>query len=179
VKRSVREQVVSGFRIGGLIVLSLTVFAGLLAGCSLAFEKNLPQRATGMVLVAAVTSLLFLTTQHWAKWVFAALAFSAFRLPFSLLFARPLDRKNIVICFAYVLAAAALTYRYIHRKPRSLEKMGLVALVLGIALAVASLGYLPLLAGLFVLGICELADWLKRQRRSHRRTSIPLPQRIE
>jgi hypothetical protein len=175
VTRSVRQQVISGFRIGGLIVLSFAVFAALMVGCELVFEKSLPQKVIGIVLVAALTSLLLATTQHWSKWLFGALAYCALRSPIGLLVVGPLDRKNVVIWFAYTVTAAALTSRYLQRKPRSLEKIGLVAFVLGIALAAAQLGSSPLIAGLFVLGTCELAEWLRRQHRKRRRTRIPLP----
>jgi hypothetical protein len=168
-KRSVGEQIKSGFRIGGLVLLSFAVFSGLAIGFDNILghvgEMRRPHAVLGTLLVSILACFLFMTAQYWARWMFAFLVWGCMRLGVSVLFGaystiHPIDRKTAVVWLGYTLTAAALTFRYVKRNPTSLERLGLVTLTSCVALAGASGGIWPLVAGLAVLATCELIQWL-------------------
>jgi hypothetical protein len=164
--RSVREQVKSGLRIAGSMVLAFIVFTGLWISFAFILQNtggSRPARAVlGVTLVLLLETFLFLTVRHWAKWLLGLFAYSSFRLFGGVIFGpyltHSLDRRSAVVWFLYALAAYALTVRYLRRRPKRLESVGLVLFVSCIALA-ASIGSAgPVFAGLAGLGACEVAQ---------------------
>jgi hypothetical protein len=178
-KRSVGEQVVSGFRISGLILLSIGVFLGLWVGFTHVLGKTESASShpvIGAISVAILAIFLFATARYWTRWFFAFLVFAAVRmLPAALLgpyFRHPVDRVTAFLWVIYAATAAALTMRYFRRKPRQVESFGLVVFVLCIAMAGASENYFPLIAGIIVLGLCELIQLAISKSRHVRSASI-------
>jgi len=167
-KRTVGEQVRSGLRIAGQILLVFVVF-GLLE-ISLTYAVGLAdprvgiRRVFGAVVALGLMLFMFRTTKHWAPWLFAALAFGLLRLTggflFGPYFSKPLVRSAVAVWMLYAGAAVALTVRHVRRRPLGFERFGLVSFVVGIAVAAVYGSQEPLWAGLAVLGLAELVQWL-------------------
>jgi hypothetical protein len=167
-KRTVGEQVRSGFRIVGLILLVFAVF--VLLEISLTYAVGLAdphmgiRRLFGAVVASGLMLFMFRTTRYWAPWLFMALAFGLVRLSGGLLlgpyFSKPLARSTVAVWMLYAGAAVALTARYVRRRPRGSESFGLVAFVVGVELAAVYNSQDPLWAGLAALGLAELIQWL-------------------
>jgi hypothetical protein len=176
-KRSAGEQVKSGFRIAGFMLLSFLVFVGLIGGFVLLTQNiegpQLLRQALGSVLILSLDVFMFVTARYWSKWIFGFLAYGCFRLFGGILFgshfSHPLDRETAVLWFLYAFAACALTARYLRRRPTSLERSGLVLFVSCIALSAAADSPKPLFVGLAALSICEFIQWILSQNK-HRRT---------
>lgn len=178
-KRSIGEQVLSGFRISGLLLLSFGVFVGLWVGFLHILGKTesvLPHPVLGAISIATLAVFLFATARYWVRWLFAFLVFAAVRmLPAALLgpyFRHPVDRVAAFLWVIYAAIAAAMTMRYFRRKPRQVESFGLVVFVLCIAMAAASGSYRPLIAGAVVLGCCELIQPVITKPRQSRSPSV-------
>ncbi|HEY6765836.1 MAG TPA: hypothetical protein VI386_13780 [Candidatus Sulfotelmatobacter sp.] len=107
------------------------------------------------------------TTNYWAKWLLGALAYGFLRLIGGLLFppyfSRPVVRTAFAVWVLYVGLAVALTARYFRRQPRGFERLGLVSFVACVALAMVYSTQQQLWAGLFLLGLAELAERLRRR----------------
>jgi hypothetical protein len=174
--RTVREQVKSGFRIAGAIILSFLVFAGLVISAGyLVTPNNGPPfskfHLLGGLSLVALATLLFLTTRIWAQWLIGILGYCFLKLLIGG-FIVGLDRKIVTFYLLYLLAAIALTFRHVRRKPTGTERIGLVGFVVGIAFAMKYESYLPLLVGLALLGCGELVEQIRRaQRKQHYKTA--------
>ena len=102
-KRSVREQVLSGLRIGGLIVLSFAFFVALSASASLIMggetPPNIAHRLLGILALGILAAILFLTVNHWTKWLIGILGYCLLRLFAGLIFGpymkHPVSRLQI------------------------------------------------------------------------------------
>jgi hypothetical protein len=181
--RSVREQVISGFRIAGSLLLAIAVFAALSLGFALITQNISPNRQPrvllGSTLVLLLDAFLFLTARYWAKWLLGVFACGSLRLfvggillgPY---LSHPIDRRSAVLWFLYALAASALTVRYLRRQPKRLESIGLVLFVSCIALATVVSSSSTLFAGLAALGVSELLQWAST-RAGRSRVATPHP----
>jgi hypothetical protein len=82
-KRSIRAQVISGLRIGGLIVLTFAIFAGMVLSASLIVDRHdnatLKQHVLGVLLLGSLTVVLFATVRHWTQWLIGALGYCTLR----------------------------------------------------------------------------------------------------
>ncbi len=171
-KRTIEEQVRSGFRIAGLILLVFVVFSLLEISLTYAVGLAHPdmgiRRLFGAVAAVCLMLLMFRTTKYWARWLFAALAYGLLRLTGGLLFGpyftKPVARGTIIVWMLYAGAAVALTARYVRRPPRGFERVGLVSFVVGIAVAAVYGSQEPLWVGLATLGLGELMQWLQHKK---------------
>ncbi len=173
-KRTVGEQVKSGFRIAGLILLVFLVFISLEASLAYAIGRSDPKMGSHRFLAALVAAglmvFMFRTTQYWAKWLLSGFAYALFRLTFGLLFApyftRPVARTEVAVWVLYSGLGVALTARHFRRKPRGFERLGLVSFVVGAAVATVYGSPEPLWGGLSLLGLAELVEWLRHKTTS-------------
>lgn len=185
--RSVGEQVESGFRIAGFLLLAI-VFAGfllcsaqLLAGRPLNLLSRYPVsgRLFGACLLTALCGLLFFTVQYWAKWFFGFLVYVIFRSFFGLLAGftvnvRPFPgiRLRFLGMFLTSLAQAVLCWKYIDRFPRRIEVIGLIAVVVSWSFVFTLDSSTALVIGAGALGTAQLISWRtqalteKRKRRA-------------
>ncbi len=73
-KRTVAQQVASGFRIAGSMVLALTFIVALI-GSTVFFlglnniEAQGQHRILGGIALIGLSALLLITTRYWAKWL--------------------------------------------------------------------------------------------------------------
>ena len=87
--RTVVEQVKSGLRLTGLILLALTFFvlmggsANLLLAAGV--DTHLRPRLLGLLGLVGTSAVLFFTVRRWAKWLVGALLYVAAKAAISLL----------------------------------------------------------------------------------------------
>jgi len=173
-ERGVGEQVRSGLRIAGRILLVFAAFT-LLEVCLVYLtglaDASAIKKFLAALVAAGVVAFMFRTTMYWAKWLLAALGFCLVRLVGGVLlgpyFSKPLSRDTAAVWMLYTGAAVALTVRYSGKKPRGFERLGLVSFIVCIALAFISGSQKQLWLGLGLLGLSELTQWLTR-RGAHR-----------
>jgi hypothetical protein len=179
-RRSVWEQVKSGFRIAGLLLLVVFTFIGLSASLKYVVGGGDNARDPAVLvcglIACAIVVFIFFTTRFWAKWLFAVLAFwfaKTFWLVVLGIFSAGMLKNTSIFQVGlwvwYVFAAAGLTFRYTKRNPVGAERLGLVAFVFCVALAPAYGGSVPLLYGLGLLGVSELGQWLVSRRKISRK----------
>jgi hypothetical protein len=173
-ERTVGEQVRSGFRIAGLVVLAFAFFVALTwaAMFSLGGSGNLTSnshRILGSFALVALAFVLFFTTRYWAKWVLGIVCYclvrTLFGAPFFVLFGKTDVAEELAFIAAYSAVALLLTWRHFQREPRGMERFGLVAFVICAPVALALQSYMPLLAGLAFLGVGELVGTMVRSGR--------------
>lgn len=174
--RTVREQVKSGFRIAGILILSILVFSGLVISAGFFTTPNNGHifsklHLLGALSLLALATLLFLTTRLWAPWLIGVLLYCFLKLLIKG-FLVGIDGKTVALYLLYLLAAIALTFRHTRRKPTGTERIGLVAFVVSVAFAMNYEPYLSLLSGLALLGCGELVELIRRvQRKQHYKTA--------
>jgi hypothetical protein len=184
-KRSVREQVLSGLRIGGLIVLSFVFFAAMAVSASLITgheaAPNIAQRTLGTLALGMLAATLFFTVHHWTKWLIGILAYCLLRLFVGLIFApymkHPVSRLHVASWMLYLAIAGLLTMRHTRRRPKGAERFGLVGFVLCVPFAMILESSKPLFLGLSFLALGELIEALrlwKHRRRVPSRDNQPI-----
>ena len=163
------QQVRSGFRLAGWLLFTLAfiyallLFAGFLLGKG---EYNQPlYRIVGACGLAALSILMFMTVRHWVGWFLGALGYFVLKTVFGLFLGSSLVRPRLwFIEFALLLGLAfILCVRYTSRKPQKIEAVGLVALVLALSFALVCNSNIPILLGVAVLGLIQLANPRKRR----------------
>lgn len=73
--------------------------------------------------------------------------------------------KELAFIAIYWPVALLLTWRHFERDPKGIERFALVAFVIRAPIAIALQSNVPLLAGLTLLGVGELAQRILRPRR--------------
>jgi hypothetical protein len=171
-KRTLRQQAISGLRIASLVLMGIAAFAGLVVGFNLILDEGTgwSYRAIGAVLASTLTVLIYATVRHWAHWLFGIAGYSTLRLALPALYtafvSQPSDGAPTFVWFLYALASALLTLKYVRYRPKLIEKVGLVAFVLGIACSTALPSVGPMIIGLVFLGVGEVTVWLSRKHRN-------------
>lgn len=182
-KRTIGEQVRSGFRLAGWILFTLA-FAFLVLG-STTFVVGKSDfthpiyRFIGACGLIATSVVMFLTVRHWVKWFFGALVYVAFKAAIALLLGfspsvpsivhpRPLFLELLVLA----AVAAALCFRYLSHAASKVEAAGLVGLVIALSFATVCDSNLPFVSGVAVLGLIQVAS--ASAYRKHRRTRLEL-----
>jgi hypothetical protein len=174
-KRSVREQVISGLRIGGLIVLSFAFFAAMVVGASLITGReatpSIEHRSLGVFALCVLAGILFFTVHRWTEWLIGIFGYCLLRFFGALLFGpylkKPVSRIEVAGWMLYLIVAILLTMRHVHRHPKRFEKIGLVGFVLSVPFALTLSSYKPLLLGLLCLAFGELSEMLRRRMHRH------------
>jgi hypothetical protein len=179
-KRSVREQVLSGLRIGGLIVLSFIFFAAMAVSASLITGRetapNIAHRTLGILAFGIVAVTLFFTVHHWTKWLIGILAYCLLRLFVGLIFApymkHTVSRLSVISWMLYLAIAVLLTMRHVGRRPKGAERFGLVGFVLCVPFSMILESPKPLFLGLSFLALGDLIEafrfWKHRRDRPSR-----------
>jgi hypothetical protein len=178
-ERSISEQVKSGFRLAGFVLLTLVfVYALLFSAALLENQGTLAQSfdrrlaiflgSTGLLVLSV---LMFLTVRYWAKWFFGFLGYSTFNA-FFFLVAGPTSRLHTTRSDAgamllILLAITVLCLKYAARVPRKVESIGLVAAILALSFGLTLNSFIPMLLGGGALGLAQLVDW--RWQILHRR----------
>src|SRR5882672_2129582 len=83
-KRSIRDQVISGFRMGGLMVLSFAFFGAMVVSArwivgSPDGTSTINQRLLGSVSMLFLTGILFVTVRRWTEWLIGILGYCFLR----------------------------------------------------------------------------------------------------
>jgi hypothetical protein len=177
-KRSIRDQVISGFRIGGLMVLSFAFFGAMVQSARWivgTFDETptISQRSLGPVAMLFLTGILFVTVRRWTEWLIGILAYCLLRFSGGLLLGpylkRPVSRFEVAAWMLYLLVAILLTTRHVQRRPKGAEKIGLVSFVLCLPFALILNASKPLFFGLLLLALGELVEALRRSNRRYGR----------
>ncbi len=180
-KRTVGEQIKSGFRLAGWILLTLAFVSLVFASTASLVGKgngNYTQpihRLLGAFGLLATSTVMFITVRRWAKWFVGALGYMILKLAVSLLLGRTPSVPSITrprlefLEFLVVLVfALLLCTRYLTHTPRTVETVGLVGLVIALSFSMIYDSSLPIFAGVAVLGIIQLTQG----RRQARTTSL-------
>ena len=168
-ERTVGEQVKSGLRLAGWVLLTLAFIYALLlcAGFLLGKgEYNQPiYRVVGACGLVAMSILMFATVRHWVGWFLGALGYLALKTVFALLIGSSLVRPRLwFIEFALLLGLAVLLCaRYVGRKPQTIEAAALVGLVLALSFTLVRDSNTPVLIGVMVLAVIQVAYGRKRR----------------
>jgi hypothetical protein len=176
-KRTIGEQIRSGFHLAGWILITV-VFTFLVLGSTtfVVGKGDFIQpvyRYIGACGLIATSAVMFLSARHWVKWFFGALVYVALKAAIALLLgfgaAVPsLARPRFLFLEVLILAAlaAALCFRYLSHAPHKVEAAALVGLVITLSFATVCDSNLPFVAGIVVLGLSQLAStWAYRKHR--------------
>jgi hypothetical protein len=168
-ERTVGEQVKSGFRLAGWVLLTLALIYVLLGSTGFLLGKgdyNQPiYRLLGACGLLAISTVMFATVRHWVKWFFGVLGLLALKTVFSLVLGSSVTRPRLwFIEFGLLLGLAAmLCVRYLNRKPAKIEGAGVVSLVIALSFSLVCNSNAPLLLGVAVLTFIQLAHRTKRR----------------
>ena len=174
-KRTIGEQIKSGFRLAGWVLLTLAFIFLVLASTALLVGKSnhtqpIP-RLLGVCGLLATSTVMFITVRRWAKWFVGALGYMILKLAVSLLLGFTLSvpsisRPRLVFLefLMVVVVATVLCARYLTYTPRAIETVGLVGLVIALSFSMVCDSSLPILAGVTVLGLIQLAHSTRQAR---------------
>jgi hypothetical protein len=167
-ERSVSEQVKSGFRLVGWVLLTLALIYILLGSTGFLLGKgeyNQPiHRLLGLCGLLAISTFMFATARHWVKWFFGALGYLAIKTVFALALGSSMTRPRLwFVEFGLLLGLAALLcLRYLNREPEKLEAVGLAGLVTSLSFTLVCDSNAPFLLGVAVLTFIQLVHRTKR-----------------
>lgn len=173
-ERTVVEQVKSGFRLAGWVLVTLAfVFALFWGATAVAGRGSFTQpihRALGLCVLIAASAVMLVSVRYWTKWFIGAMAYWVLRVALSLVLGftpsvPAVIRPRLVFLELLVLlvAALALCFRYLTRKPRPVERVGLVCLVFALTFSVVYDSNVPLLGGVMLLGVAQLAERINQR----------------
>jgi hypothetical protein len=168
-ERTIGEQIKSGFRLDGWILLTFGFILLLLGSTRFFLGKNEnPQpifRLLGACGLIVASIVMFVSVRRWVRWFFGALGYFAFRVAVALLLGLPRSpslgshpRLMLMELLALIVAAAVLCFRYLNHPPLKIEAAGLVGLVIAISFSVVVDANLPILSGVVVLALIQLAN---------------------
>lgn len=159
------EQVKSGFKIVGAMLLSLAAFVMFSKGCALVTANPDRQVTLGWTLLIVTAAALFVTVRYWAGVFFAVVAYCALRstiLVVLIVVGLIRDIKlwsTLALCISLWLMAAA-SYRFHDQKLFSLvDQFALTSAVLLLFLALVKIATSGVNAGVppFTVALLVLA----------------------
>jgi hypothetical protein len=173
-KRTIREQINSGFRLAGWILLTFALFVVLLGSAFLLTAQGgnptVFHRFLGICGLVSIATAMFFSVRYWAQWFVGLLGYLIFKTAISILLGRTpsvpsIVRPRLVILEYLVTSVAAmwLCFRYSSRVPRRIETLGLIGLVISFAFAIVYDSPVPVLIGLSLLGSAQLVEYWWRQ----------------
>jgi hypothetical protein len=157
------ERSKSGLRLAGCVYLTLALIYTLFVSTGLLLGEgayNQPMyRVVGACALVAIATLMFATVQHWVGWFLGVLCYLVLKTVCALLLFVPLMQPRLwFIEFGLLLGLAVLLCaRYASREPQKIESAGLVGLVLALTFALECDSNNPLLLGVTVLTVIQLA----------------------
>jgi hypothetical protein len=145
-KRTSWEQVKSGFKIAGSIVLAFSFFIALWSGVRfLTLRNNIENQGThpllGGMSILLLCAVLFLTSQIWTKWLLAILVYSAARsLGLLLLLAFEssprIDLRSALLVIGMFFVSALASVRFARKTPVGAERLGTVFFLVSLVFAI-------------------------------------------
>ena len=166
-KRTIGEQIRSGFRLAGWVLLTLAfIFLVLASTAFLVGKSNHTQpiyRLLGACGLLATSIAMFTTVRLWAKWFVGVLGYMILKVAISLLLGRtpsvPSIARPRLVFLEFLVAlvfAPLLCAKYLTHAPRKIETMGLVGLVIALSFSMIYDSSLPIFAGVAALGAIQL-----------------------
>ena len=172
-KRTIGEQIKSGVRLAGWILLTLAFICLVLVSTAFLVGKgNHTQpvyRLLGACGLLAASIAMFITVRLWAKWFVGVVGYMILKVAVSLLLGRtpsvPSIARPRVVFLEFLVAlvfALLLCVRYLTHAPREVETLGLVGLVIALSFSVIYDSSLPIFAAAAVLGTIQLTHGRRR-----------------
>jgi len=173
-KRSEIEQVKSGFRIVGWMLLTF-VIAGFLVKSEMWLLKpeEAHDRAFGAAILPVISVLLYLGARRWLKWFLAACGLAGMRMLFPLILGiddrNPANPKSVsrTVGLEYEVAIVCILFigtRFFSHRPKPIESFGFTALVIALGWALASESVIPVVIGIVIAALTRLAGELSRRK---------------
>jgi hypothetical protein len=108
--------------------------------------------------LVVISVVMFITTQHWAKWLFGALGYAVVRmaLKLPLMHVWPYVRLLLVLIVGSLLCVR-FALKDIHN---AIERAALVAFVLGLSVSIVLQSVLPFSVGALILTAVQLPSIL-------------------
>jgi len=183
-KRTVGEQVKSGFRLAGLLLLTFVLFVTLLVSTFFLTAKGqnptVFHRFLGACGLVSIATAMFFSVRYWAKWFVGLLGYLIFKLAISLLLGwtpsvPSIARPRLVFLEYLVTSVAAIWFclRYASHVPRRIETLGLIGLVISFAFGIVHDSPVPVLIGLSLLGSAQLGEYWWQQHRLKLKVNFP------
>ena len=117
-RRPVAEQVKSGFRIVGKMLVTFTIAVTFMAGCELIRAPRHSQVVLGWILITVSILVMTTTVRFWAAGFFGFIAYGAWRSLGGVFFADVFHLSGLymVIVSASAFAMAILSHRFTSKK---------------------------------------------------------------
>lgn len=162
-ERSIGEQVRSGFRLAGWVLLTLAM-ACLILMCDVALiarNAAMIYRIAGGCGLASAAALLFVSVERWGKWFVGALVYWTMKALLTFAF-RP---SGILLLYAVLFVCTfALCARFaLKQQPRpALENLGMVLVVIALSFSLTLDTPRSLLVGVVALALTQLISHVFR-----------------
>src|SRR5258707_418823 len=136
--RTVGQQVRSGLRLAGFVLLTIALYFLLIYSTILLAGKNQNStelhRVLGGCILLALATLMFFSIRHWAKWFVAIIGYLILKTSVSFLLGRtpsvPSIARPRLIFLEYLLtfvAAGTIFFKFFRQVPRKIDTLALVA----------------------------------------------------
>jgi hypothetical protein len=176
-ERPALEQVKSGFRIVGAMLLCLAAFLLFSKGYTLLTGRHDAQATVGWILLATTGGTLFLTVRYWARIFFAVVAYCAVRCTVLVIIALVGMAPDTSLWAAVVLnvclwGMTAFSYRFHEQKTFAIvDRLALTSAVMLFFLALLKIGtsgvnasVTPFAIALLVLAVSAALGFAKSRR---------------
>ena len=174
-KRPPLEQVKSGFRIAGTLLLGLSFFLALSMSVGfLTLRNNVETQGAhpivGGLLLLLLSGILLVTTKVWSRWLFAILAYCAAKLFFAIWLialgsSTRLELKGALLLLMFLALSVAGTLKFIQRPPSGAERVGLVGLLICLIFALEYQSWEAWVTGLAILAAGHTIHFFKVTRK--------------
>jgi hypothetical protein len=171
-ERSIGEQVRSGFRLAGWVLLTLAVGGLILCSDMVLVDRNAAalHRIAGACGLALAGTLMFVSVERWGKWFVGALGYWTIKAIITLVFRPNGMRLQYLVLF---ICAFALCARFaLIQAPRpAVEKIGMVTIVIALSFSLTLDAPQWLLVGIVALALTQLVSHVFRT--PHKRARLP------
>ena len=162
-ERPVGEQVKSGLRLAGWVLLTLAVAVVVVRSDVALLDRNAGSlyRIAGACGLLFVAVLMFVSVERWGKWFVGALGYWILRTTFPLLFHPTTMLLQYLLFFILAFGLCARFALSDGSRP-ALEKFGMVIVVIALSFSLTLSSPLVLLIGVFVLALTQLISHIFR-----------------
>lgn len=171
-ERTIGEQVRSGFRLAGWLLLTLAVAGLILRSDMVLIDRSAVTiyRIAAVCGLALAIALLFVSVERWAKWFVGALGYWIVKAVLTLVF-RPsgwlLQYAVLFVCAFALCARFALNETH----ESVVEKLGMVFVVIALSFSLSLDSPRSLLVGVVALALTQLISHVFRT--PHKRAGLP------